>query len=348
MTTWATREFGANVASETTDLLFENNRLSYTRRPEFMAWSQVEPVTKSGQTKMTQYHYGDEVSSRIEGYKKLDDKVESLYQKIEAHRKDAFYQLVYYPVIGASKLNQKWLYSFKNNFAAEQGKVSAAYYGKQALTAFERIQQETNYYNKTLQNGKWHHIMTMSPRSLPVFSKPVYTTFDSDEKPNIGLALEGYQMGVNHDIVNSFADVLPVFNSYADSHYFIDVFLKGKGTLEWTAKPKHDWIKLSQTSGVLHSDSGKQEKRLWVSIDWDKVPKGENKKEAPLGHDFQLIPPSYKVNSAIDFVALDSIITIGVSAYNPKFKALEDYKGFVEDKGYVSINAENYTHPKPI
>ncbi len=343
MITWATREFDTALASETTDLLFENNRLAYIRRPEFMAWSHVEPVVKSGETEMTQYHYGDEVSARIEVYKKLENRVENLYQKVDKNRKDAFYQLVYYPIIGASKLNQKWLYHYKNNFAAQQGKLSAAYFANQSLKAFERIQKETDFYNKTLQKGKWQHIMTMSPRSLPVFSKPTYTTFSSEEKPSLGLALEGYQMEVNHEIVNSFADVLPVFNSYTDSHYFIDVFLKGSGDLEWTAKPKHDWIKLSETSGTLQSDSGKQEKRLWVSIDWDKVPKGENKKEAPLGHDFQLIPPSYKVNSAIDFVANDSIITIGVSVFNPKLEKLKDYKGFVEDKGYVSINAENPT-----
>ncbi|MFI1742942.1 glycosyl hydrolase 115 family protein [Thalassobellus sediminis] len=346
MTTWATREFGATISSETTDLLFENNRLAYIRRPEFMAWSHVEPVVKAGKTEMTQYHYGDEVNARIEAYRKLDKRVDSLYQKVDSNRKDAFYQLVYYPIIGASKLNQKWLYSYKNNFAAQQGKSSAAYFGEQALGVFERIQKETNYYNKILQKGKWNHIMTMSPRSLPVFSKPTYTTFDSDEKLSLGLALEGYQMEVNYDIVNSFADVLPVFNSYTDNRYFIDVFLKGKGDLQWTAKPKQDWIKLSETSGTLQSESGKQEKRLWVSIDWDKVPKGENKKEAPLGHDFQLIPPSYKVNSAIDFVTADSTITIGISVFNPKFSDLKEYKGFVEDKGYVSINAENYTRNK--
>ncbi|HEX9600106.1 MAG TPA: hypothetical protein VF985_01320, partial [Mariniflexile sp.] len=60
----------------------------------------------------------------------------------------------------------------------------------------------------------------------------------------------------------------------------------------------------------------------------------------------QLIPPSYKVNSAIDFSTADSTITVGVSVYNPKFKALENYAGFIEDKGFVSIHAENFTRNK--
>ncbi|WNH11176.1 glycosyl hydrolase 115 family protein [Thalassobellus suaedae] len=340
---WSAREFGSENATEITNLMFENNRLAYMRRPEFMAWSQVEPVTKGGETELTQYHYGDEVTSRINAYEHVVETTERLYNTISESRKDAFYQLVYYPVIGASKLNQKWLYHYKNKFSAQQGKASAHFYGEQSANAYNRILKETNYYNKTLAQGKWNHIMTMQPRFLPVFSKPVYSVVDSKEKPALGLALEGYEMEVNHDIVNSYADVLPVFNSYTDNHYFIDVFLKGKGNVEWKAIPKNDWIKISETKGVLTNESGKQQKRLWVSIDWDKVPKGENQKEAPLGHDFQLIPPSYKVNSAIDFVSGDHTVTIGVSVYNPKFEALEDFSGFVEDKGFVSINAENFS-----
>ena len=341
MQSWAAREFGKETAAEITEVLFENNRLAYIRRPEFMAWSQVEPVTKEGVTELTQYHYGDEVSERIKSYETIIERTESLYADIADHRKDAFYQLVYYPIIGASKLNQKWLYSFKNKFTAKQGRQSANAFGALSKEAYHRIEKETTYYNTKLQNGKWNHIMTMAPRFLPVFAQPATSTVQTDQKVKLGLALEGYQMEVNDEIINSYADVLPVFNSYTNSTYFIDVFVEGEGEVDWVAIPKVDWIKLSEDKGTLHSEH--LEKRIWVSIDWTKVPKGENKKEAPLGHDFQLIPPSFKVNSAIDFRSEGKTTTIGVSVYNPEFDALENYKGFVEDKGYVSINAENYT-----
>ncbi|WP_159018105.1 glycosyl hydrolase 115 family protein [Algibacter sp. L3A6] len=348
MSTWAVREFGKESASEITDVLFESNRLAYIRRPEFMAWSQVEPVTKEGETELTQYHYGDEVSERINSYQTIIETTEHLYDGIPEHRKDAFYQLVYYPVIGASKLNQKWLYSFKNKFTAKQGRQSANAFGALSKDAFNRIEKETSYYNTKLQNGKWNHIMTMAPRFLPVFAQPATSTVQTEEKAKLGLALEGYQMEVNDEIINSYADVLPVFNRYTNSSYFIDVFVEGNGTLNWEAKPKADWIKLSEVSGVLNTTSGQVEKRIWVRIDWDKVPKGENKKEAPLGHDFQLIPPSFKVNSAIDFISEGKTTTIGVSVYNPKLEVLKNYKGFVEDKGYVSINAENFTRKNAV
>lgn len=343
MNAWATREFGVESATAITNVLYENNRLSYIRRPEFMAWSQVEPVTKAGETELTQFHYNDEVSARIDSHKKLVETTENLYKTIRNNRKDAFYQLVYYPIIGASKLNEKWLYSFKNKFTAKQGRTSANTFGNLSRAAFKRIEKETNYYNTELQNGKWNHIMTMTPRFLPVFSQPATSHIATEEQATLGLALEGYQMEVNDKIVNSYADVLPVFNSYTNSTYFIDVFVNGSGSINWEAKPKVDWIKLSENKGTLNSASGTPEKRIWVRIDWDKVPKGENKKEAPLGHDFQLIPPSFKVNSAIDFISEGKTTSIGVSVYNPKFEDLKNYNGFVEDKGYVSMNAENFT-----
>ncbi|WP_304387760.1 glycosyl hydrolase 115 family protein [Mariniflexile sp. AS56] len=343
MMDWSAREFGTASAKEITELMFDNNRLAYIRRPEFMAWSQVEPVTKEGDTELTQFHYNDEVSTRIDSYQNLIETTESLYETISDNRKDAFYQLVYYPVIGASKLNQKWLYSFKNKFTAKQNRESANYFGTLSKESYLRIEKETEYYNTKLNNGKWNHIMTMAPRFLPVFAKPALAHVKTDTKAHLGLALEGYQMEVNQEVINSYADVLPVFNSYTNSSYFIDVFVNGEGTVTWEAKPKADWIKLSENNGTLNTNSGKAEKRIWVTIDWAKVPKGENKKEAPLGHDFQLIPPSFKVNSAIDFVSEGKATTIGVSVFNPKLEALKNYKGFVEDKGYVSINAENFT-----
>jgi len=343
MQDWSAREFGEEMSSEVSELMYEYYRLAFIRRPEFMAWSQVEPVQKARETELSQIHYGDEVSSRIAEYQNLSEQAEELYKKIPENRKDAFYELIYYPVIGASELNQKWLYAYKNQFAAKQGRESAEFFGQKSVEAYQRIQKETEYFNNELKKGKWKHIMSMSPRNLPVFTQPVVSIPVEESKAELGLALESYEMGVNEDIVNSYANVLPVFNAYTKNQYFVDVFLKGKGEVVWKAIPKAGWIQISTSKGTLSNQPGKQEQRLWVSIDWAKVPQGKNKKEAPLGHDYQLIPPGYKQNSIIEFVAGDETIEVGVSVFNPKFEELKNYSGFIEDKGFVSINAENFS-----
>lgn len=343
MSNWASREFGSDLSENVVDLLYQNNHLAYIRRPEFMAWSQVEPVTKPGNTEMTQIHYGDEVGRRITDYENLMERAKMVKENIPAHRQDAFYELVYYPIMGAGSLNLKWLYHYKNKFTAKQGRLSADYFGTKSKQAYQDIQDLTTHYNTAIQNGKWSHIMSSSPRFLPVFSEPtVASPLAIAEQAGLGLALEGYEMEVNHDVVNSYADVLPVFNAYTQSKYYVDVFLNGEGAVGWQAVPREDWIQLSQLEGTLSDKPGGQEQRLWVTIDWEKVPQGENKKEAPLGHDFQLIPPSHKVNSAIDFTWADSTVSIGVSVFNPKNEVAYQ-ADFVEDRGFVSINAAEFS-----
>ncbi|GAA4300169.1 glycosyl hydrolase 115 family protein [Aestuariibaculum suncheonense] len=337
---WLAKAFGKTNSDKISSVLQKYDELSFKRRPEFMAWSEVEPVTKSKETELTQFHYGDEVMTRIEDYQQLINAVDSIQKDMLPNRFEAFFQLVYYPVIATANMNHKWLYTFKNKFVAKQGRSSSLFYKEKVLSAYNRISQETSRYN-SLKNGKWNHIMNMAPRNLPVFEKPSVSTFFSENDPSLGLALEGYEMEMNDKIINSYANVLPIFNAYTKNSYYIDLFLKGQGSIKWEAKPKASWIKVSNTSGELNEN--KPEVRLIVTIDWDKVPRGDNKKEAPLGHDYQLIPPSFKVNSAIDFVSNDNINTVGVSVFNPQLKELNDYSEFIEDKGFVSINAENYS-----
>ncbi len=338
---WAQREFGTRFAHQVNQMMNDYYQLAYQRRPEFMAWSQVEPVTKSGETQLSQFQYGDEVMRRLTAYEKLEAQVDALYSQIEPSRQDAFFQLVYYPIISAANINKQWLYHYKNQFVAQQSRISAPYYGRLAQQAHQRIQSVTRQYNLQVANGKWSHIMTASPRNLPVFKAPV-TAMPSPVEGQLGVALEGYEMQTNRELINSFADVLPVFNAYTKTPHYFDVYLKNKGKLAWKAKANADWVQLSQTQGRLN-ENAKPEQRIWVSLDWDKVPQGLDKKEPPLGHDHQLIPPSYKINTSIEISAGDESFEIAVSAYNPKFKALEQFNGFVEEQGFISINAENFS-----
>jgi hypothetical protein len=338
---WLGFLFGEEKAPQLTKLMMDYYHLCFMRRPEFMAWSQTEPTTKPQETELAQIRYGDELTKRLQAWEDLAREVKRIGENIPAEKNDAFFELVYYPVTGASLMNQKWLYHYKNELAARQGRTSAREFAKRSEAAYEQIKKETDYFNNKLQNGKWKNMMSMAPRNLPVFSKPSYALPATDGKAGLGLALEGYEMEANKQIENNYADVLPVLNAYLKDSAFVDVFLKGEGEVAWQAEPKQSWIHLSADHGKLTTADSEQEKRLWVSIDWDQVPQGENTKEPPLGHDYQLIPPAYKVNGAIDFRSADTIITIGVSTYNPEFKELENFDGFVEGNGYVSINAEN-------
>ncbi|SFU69889.1 Glycosyl hydrolase family 115 [Pustulibacterium marinum] len=338
---WLTQKFGKENSQQLNALFRKNDSLSFTRRPEFMAWSSVEPVTKANETALTQIHYGDEVGQRVSAYKEISENIEQLSQQIPDAQKAAFFQLVYYPLMSTANMNFKWLYAYKNQFVAKQNRTSARYFAEQSALAYEAIQNDTKFFNDSISNGKWKYIMNDAPRNLPVFQKPVTASVDEVEETSFGLALEGHEMEWNTAIINSFAQTLPVFNAYTKSTYYIDVFLKGSNRLEWKSSVKNDWIQLSKSDGFL--DKNHPEERIWVTIDWSKVPKAKPLKEAPLGHDYQLIPPSYKINSAIEISSNHQTKTVGVSVYNPQFSELDDFHGFVEDKGFVVINAAHFS-----
>ncbi|MEJ2627417.1 MAG: glycosyl hydrolase, partial [bacterium] len=68
------------------------------------------------------------------------------------------------------------------------------------------------------------------------------------------------------------------------------------------------------------------EKRLWVSLDWEKMPSGKLK--------VPIIITQSKGNQGIVYAPV----------YNPDSPKPETIKGFVESNGYVSLEAPHYTH----
>ena len=106
-------------------------------------------------------------------YDRIEKQADSISKHIPAALKNAYFELINYPVAGAAEMNKKWLNSqYANSFAAFQ--LPEANPAKEkSLQAWEKIQQMTNYYNDSIEKGKWKYIMSAQPRKLPVFEKPI-------------------------------------------------------------------------------------------------------------------------------------------------------------------------------
>ena len=63
--------------------------------------------------------------------------------------------------------------------------------------------------------------------------------------------------------------------------------------------------------------------RVWVSIDWEKVPEGRN-------------------NSSFTITGLGREVVVNVSAFKPAEVTPATLQGFVEANGYVSMEAAHY------
>jgi len=179
---WVWREFGPTYRKQISEIMLEYYRLGLAKKPEHLI---------SGGIGFSMTNCGDEMQKRVDEYDLLENQAASIYQSLEDPYKDAFYQLVLYPVRCAALINQKIFYAEKSNQYAVQGRVSANNYAAMTLSAYNQIISETDFYNNTMSNGKWKNIMSWNPQGLAVFGLPSTSTVTPVSGPSMGVVVEG-------------------------------------------------------------------------------------------------------------------------------------------------------------
>ncbi|HET9506220.1 MAG TPA: glycosyl hydrolase 115 family protein [Hymenobacter sp.] len=319
---WLAEAFGAGQAAAMRALLWEYYDLAFERRPEFMGWSQTEPTTPTHRTAYNHFYYGDEAQRRLDRYARLVAQAQALRAAIAPERADAYYELVYYPVVAAALMNQKFLYQDKSYLYARQNRACATDYARWAQQAYAALKTETAYYNEQLAGGKWRGMMSMHPRDLPAYQAPAAPALHLDTTQVWGVAPEGWagpdSAAFSHQLS------LPTFHAWGPASYFVDVFLSCRQAVRWRAVSCPKWLVLSARKGTLAAAEGQQQVRLHLRVDWRKLPRrGE--------------PSGYLV-----LRGAGKTVRVAVRATRPD-EALADYPGFVEANGYLSLFAAHYS-----
>ena len=154
---WAAETFGAEFAKPIADIKAVYYRLGQEAKPEHMGSVNFSHA---------------QAEERLAAYAKIYEQAKALNDKIPVRLKDAYFELILYPVQGAMLMNQKILYAKKSLELAANGDQSALTFSKKSKLAFEQIQQITKQYNEETAGGKWNGIMSWKPRDLPVFKMP--------------------------------------------------------------------------------------------------------------------------------------------------------------------------------
>ncbi|RCW32549.1 glycosyl hydrolase 115 family protein [Marinilabilia salmonicolor] len=322
---WMISIFGTGTGEEAAAILWNYYQLNFERRPEFMGWSQTEPTRKTHFTAFSLFENGDELQKRIDAFDELSQKVRELRGHIPERLDDAFFQLVWYPVICAGYINKKFLYTQKAYKYASQGRSSANDFARKAQDAYENILSETKDYNNQLLNGKWKNMMDFAPRSLPVFNPPTKVYWDMTKEEGWAIATEGNEeIRRSKDIYGPLS--LPEFTNLTHQSYFADVLLKGLDSLQWEVIPSENWIAVNKSSGVLSGDFGDKQERVWISVDWSQFPEKDRSRG--------------KVT-----LKGDDGKEISFNVYAKKYQVEKEGDGnlFVENNGYFSIYGENYS-----
>ena len=303
VTALAARDFGPSAAAEITDLVMRYYQINIARRPEFM-----------GKATFNYVNHGDEGQKRLDDLTALLARATAVSDSLPANKKDAFYEMVLYPIRASKLQNEKYIAAGKADLYAGQGRTaSVTKYRNMSTTAYNTIRSDLTYYNNTLAGGKWQKMMDPynSGHGQPVIEGMPSLAAVPAASGTLGVAVEGQTTGNETTTLK--------FSVYNDDRRFIDVFTKGAAGFAWTATTSQPWIKLTKASGTVTDED-----RLWASIDWAAAPAGDS-------------------TGTITITAGSSSRTIAIAASNPATPTRNDLDGYVESNGYVAIEAENYT-----
>lgn len=173
---WAAEQLPPALAGRVAEVWDQAYRLNFVRKPEFMGFNGYDDDVK--RTEFNPLAWGDQNRERLAAWKRLGDEAEALRGEVPEAYRDAFFELVYYPVEAAAEQNAKFLWADRGYLDAAHGrKAAVSEDAAKARAAYERIQALTASYN-ALDGGKWEGMMSAHPRERHVFDMPV--TADGD------------------------------------------------------------------------------------------------------------------------------------------------------------------------
>jgi hypothetical protein len=308
---WAEQQFGKQYAKEIAAILKDYTRFNARRKPELLS-----PETYS------LVHFL-EAETIVNEYKLLAQKAQRISDALLPKQRDAFYQLVLHPVLACSNLNDLYVTVAKNRLYAKQGRILTNELAQRAKELFFKDSSISDYYNRVMAGGKWSHMMDQTHIGYTYWQQP-----DKNNMPEvkeIGIPA-GSEMGVTIEGSEDFwlnqmdNAVLPEFDSFNQQKFYLEIFNRGKTPFQYNIQTEKPWLKVTESQGIVET-----EKRIWISVDWKKTPVGKHHVPITI-----LGPQKSKV--------VVNTIIIAFSRIEKK-----RVQGYIENNGYVSIEAENYS-----
>ena len=310
---WAAEQFGSTHAQAIGEIVTHYTRLNARRKPELIdasTWSLV---------------HDREADRVLAEWDALVERATALAAKIPASHRDAWYQLVEYPVLASANLNHLYVAVARNRLYAAQGRASANAWADRARELFARDAELQRVYEQDIAGGKWVHMMSQ-PRigythwqSPPRNILPALATVDAPEKGVTGVAIEGDPTAWPARLR---APRLPELDPVAAPTREVVVFNRGRAPIPFTATSRAPWLKVSPASGEV-SDT----QPLTLEVDWEALPEGRHEGVVYIrGRDWTEV-----------------FVTVPVN----KPPAHRGARGFVEGNGVVAVEAEHHGHAVP-
>lgn len=222
---WAAREFGPEHAAEIADLVAAYTKYNGRRKPELLA-----PTTFSLE------HYQE--ASRVEhDWNDLAARAERLNAQLPANARDAYFQLVLYPVKACAIVNELLIAAGRNELYARQGRPSANAWAERTKALFAADAALSAEYNHR-NHGRWDHMMDQTHLGYTGWHDP-----KENQLPPLAAVtpLPHPALGI---------DPGPLHSSHA-----ITLFNRGSGAVTFTVETSAAGITASPAAGTLRTNT---------------------------------------------------------------------------------------------
>jgi len=308
---WAEQQFGAKQAQQIADILTAYTRFNSRRKPELLTTDTYS---------LTSYR---EAEAMVADYQRLLSQALQVREALPGEYQPAFYQLVLHPVEACANLNELYVTAGRNRWFAEQERSETNALAERAARLYTRDAEITDYYNHTLLDGKWNHLMDQTHigyttwQQPEIQSMPAVKTLQIPPDAAMGVAIEGSRAWWPAERSEA---ALPEFDCLNRQTHYLEVFNRGRSKFKFTIKPAKAWIRFDRYQGEVEFSE-----RLWVTVDWARVPAGT-----------QRIPIIIQGPGK-------NRVTVYTVVRNTPARADETAHRFLESDSCVSIEAEHYS-----
>jgi hypothetical protein len=152
---WSARTFGREPADAIASILADYYRLNFARKPEHLQWWLPGEPPRPGDWTAA------EIDARLAAFAALRERVRSVATSLPAELRDAFFELVAYPVDGSALANQRYFAGERAALATKPAAVARLTAAAQAADA--ALHDGTRRYNTAIAGGKWNHLLALEP-----------------------------------------------------------------------------------------------------------------------------------------------------------------------------------------
>jgi hypothetical protein len=310
---WAEREFGPEHAPEIARLAGRLAMLNGRRKPEMLEPGTYSPVN---------YREAERVAAE---YASLDAEAQRLQALVPANKRDAFYEMLAFPAKATSIVNALYVAAGRNALYARQGRSSAGAAAMEVRDLFRSDNELMRHFNTAFAGGRWDHFMDQPHLGYTGWQDPPVNNIDNIKllEPQVphgarlGVAVEGSAQawpGAGD------GPALPRFDSVNRQSQYVEVFDRGDEPFDYAIRATQPWIVVNEAGGT----AGRADNRQLNEVDWGAAPAGESR-------------GSLRVSGA------GETVEVAVDVLKVPDVTRENLRGFVEDRGVVSIEPEHFS-----